>query len=189
MTAALPSGRPNGAGRVRVIPMTGSLAGMVARGLANDLTDLAAAAFAAPPWNETSAHARQLTSRMLADARHPLFVLALAFTGPGPALAGFGYGIPRWPAPGIAETRSAIDGTEPFELCELAVLPAARGQGAGRALHDAIIDASGPQPRWLVTHPAARPAVSLYRATGWQTRRLFPSRADGSTRLLMTRHS
>ena len=115
-------------------------------------------------------------------------MLALAFTGSGPALAGFGYGIPRWPAPGIAGTGLAFDSTEPFELCELAVLPAARGHGAGRALHDAIIAASGPQPRWLVTHPAARAAASLYRATGWQTRRLFPSRADGGTRLLMTRH-
>jgi len=66
-------------------------------------------------------------------------------------------------------------------------LPAACGLGAGRALHDAVIGASGPQSRWLVTHPAARPALSLYQARGWQVRRLFPSRADSSTRLLMTR--
>jgi GNAT superfamily N-acetyltransferase len=184
---AIPPARHDGARRFTVITVTGFLAAEVARALANELTGLAAAAFAVPPWNETPAHARQVTGQMLADAGHPAFVLALAFTGNGPALAGFGYGIPRWPRPGIAGGALAYGGAEPFELCELAVRPAARGQGAGRALHDAIVAASGPQPRWLVTHPAARPAVGLYRATGWHARRLFPSRADSGTRLLMTR--
>jgi len=188
MTAAGPSSRPPAAERFSVIAMTGSRAAEVARALASELTGLAAQAFAAPPWNETPAHARQLTGQILADAGQPAFVLALAFTGRGPALAGFCYGITRWPLPGTVGTWPGSNSPEPFELCELAVLPAARGQGAGRALHDAIIAASGSQPRWLVTHPAARPAVSLYRASGWQTRHLFPSRADGSTRLLMTRH-
>jgi len=175
-------------GRFTLIAMTGPLAAAAAGGLADELRELAAAAFSAPPWNETPAQARQLTDRMLADARNPAFVLAFAFMGRGPTLAGFGYGVPRWPGPHIAEAGLTFDG-EPFELCELAVRPAARGQGAGRALHDAIVTASGPQPRWLVTHPAARPAVSLYRTSGWHTRRLFPSRVDGSTRLLMARPS
>jgi len=187
MTAALPPAQ-DGAGRLTVIHMTGPRAGEAARALAGDLAALAAEAFAGPPWNETPAHARQLAGQVLADAVHPAFTLALAFSGHGPALAGFGYGIPRWPRPGIAATGLPSGDTEPFELCELAVLPAARGRGAGRALHDAIIAASGPRPRWLVTHPAARPALGLYRAAGWQTRQLFPSRADGGTRLLMTRH-
>jgi len=187
MTGFVASARPD-AGQFTIITLTGPLAAVAAGGLASELSDLAAAAFAAPPWKETPAHARQLTTRMLADARHPAFVLAFAFafTGHGPALAGFGYGVPRWPGPAIAGTGQA-SATEPFELCELAVRPGARGQGAGRALHDAIVAASGPQLRWLVTHPAAHPAVSLYRARGWHTRRLFPSRADGSPRLLMAR--
>ena len=61
------------------------------------------------------------------------------------------------------------------------------GQGAGRALRDAVIVVSGPQPRWLVTRPAACPAVGLYQASGWQAGRQFASRAHGGTRLLMTR--
>ena len=186
MTATVSSARAD-AGRFTVIHMTGSLASEAARALAGELTVLAAAAFAGPPWNETPAQARQLYGQILADAMYPAFTLALAFTGHGPALAGFGYGIPRWPR-GITGTGLPPGGTAPFELCELAVLPAARGQGAGRALHDAIIAASGPRQRWLVTHPAARPAIGLYRASGWHSRRMFPSRADGSTRLLMTRH-
>ena len=187
MTAFVASARPNDA-QFTIITMTGPLAAVAVGGLASELSDLAAAAFAAPPWKETPAHARQLTTRMLADARQPAFVLAFAFKGHGPALAGFGYGVPRWPDPVIAGTGQAST-TDPFELCELAVRPGARGHGAGQALHDAIVAASGPQPRWLVTHPAARPAVSLYRASGWHTKRLFPSRADGSPRLLMARPS
>ena len=186
--AAIPSAGPDSAGRFTLITMTGPLAVAAAGGLIDELSELAAAAFSGPPWHETPVQARQLTGRMLAEARHPGFVLAFAFAGHGPALAGFGYGLPRRPGDHVAGTLLTFHG-EPFEFCELAVRPAMRGQGAGRALHDAIVTASGPQPRWLVTHPAARPAVSLYRASGWHTRRLFPSRVDGSTRLLMARPS
>lgn len=165
----------------------GRPAGEAACALAGELCDLAAAAFATPPWNEIPAHARQLTDRLLTDGQQSTFVLAFAFAGHGPGLAGFGYGVRRWPGPGTAAAGLTVTDAEPFEFCELAVRPAARGLGAGRALHDAVVAASGPQPRWLVTHPAARPAVALYRARGWHTRHLFPSRADGSTRLLMAR--
>jgi len=178
--------RPGGTGRFTVIHMTGSRAAEAARALAGELTVLACGAFAGPPWNETPAQARHLAGQILADTAHPAFTLALAFSGRGPALAGFGYGIPRWPR-GIPGTGPVRGGTEPFELCELAVLPAAQGRGAGRALHDAILAASGPRRRWLVTHPEARPAVGLYRAAGWHAGQVFPSRADGSTRLYMTR--
>ena len=169
VTAVAPSGRTDSAARFTVITMAGALAAEAAAGLAGDLADLAATSFASPPWNEAPANAKQLTRQLLADARHPAFVLALAFAGHGPALAGFGYGLRRWPYPVAAGDGPALAGTEPFELCELAVRPAAQGHGTGRALHDAILAASGPQPRWLVTHPDAHPAVRLYHATGWHT--------------------
>ncbi len=189
MPAAAPPARLTGAGRFTVAVVTGPRADALASGLAGDVCDLAAAVFAAPPWNQTPAHARLLTDRMLADAEQAAFVLAVAFNGDGPGLAGFAYGVPRWPEPGLAAGALTAGGTGPFEFCELAVSPAARGLGAGRALHDAVVGASGPQQRWLVTHPAARPAVALYRARGWHTRRLFPSRTDASIRLLMARSS
>jgi ribosomal protein S18 acetylase RimI-like enzyme len=113
---------------------------------------------------------------MLADERAAGLVLALAFTGGGTSLAGFGYGLRRPPAPGAGHL--PFPDAEPFEFCELAVRPAARGLGAERALHDVILQASGPQPRWLVTHPAAGPAVRLYQSSGWQVRRVFASRTD-----------
>ncbi len=187
MPGTAQAARLSGAGRFTVAVMTGPRAGATASGLANDLCDLAAEAFAAPPWNETSAQARQLTDRLLADAERAAFVLAVAFTGHGPGLAGFGYGVRRRPGPGLAAGALAFADPEPFEFCELAVRPAARGLGAGRALHDAVVGASGPQQRWLVTHPAARPAIGLYQARGWQTRRLFRSWTGTSIRLLMAR--
>jgi len=173
--------------RAAVITLTGGLAGMAACSLAPVLAEVALSAFAAPPWNETPAHACQLVSRMLADAQQPGFTLALAFTSGGARLAGFGYGLPRCPATGSAADSLLFADTEPFELCQLAVRPAARRIGAGRALHDAVLATSGPQPRWLVTHPAARPAVRLYQTSGWRISRTFPSATNGSGRLLMTR--
>ena len=186
-TAAVPPGPRRHGSRVSVITQTGDLAGMAVRELMAALAEAAAEAFAAPPWNETPAHARWLTARMLAEAQHPGFVLALAFTGGSTSLAGFGYGLRRRPAPGSG-ARLSFPGAEPFEFCELAIRPAARGLGAGRALHDAVLETSGPQRRWLVTHPAAGSAVGLYETRGWQVRRVFASSADGTSRLLMTRH-
>jgi GNAT superfamily N-acetyltransferase len=185
------AGPANGAARVCVITLTGGLANLMVSGLGPVLAEVALLAFTAPPWNETPAQAWQLADRMLADAQRPGFALALAFTGGGMRLVGFGYGLPRCPAPGspIGPLPFApFAGTEPFEFCELAVMPAARGIGVGRALHDAVLAASNPQPRWLVTHPAAHPAVRLYQTSGWQISRVFPSSTNGSSRLLMTRY-
>lgn len=185
--ATLPAVRARRPAQVSVIPLTGPLAGLAARSLAVELAEVALAAFQAPPWNETPAHARQLVDRMLTDTQSPGVACALAFTGGRMRLAGFGYGLPRGPAPDGAVGSVPFARAEPFEFCELAVRPAARGLGTGRALHDAVVAASGPQPRWLVTHPAAGPAVRLYQTSGWQICRPFRS-ANGSRRLLMTRH-
>lgn len=177
---------PRSAARVAVIPLAGGLATMTARSLAPELAKVAESAFAAPPWRQTPAQARRRASRMLADAQRPGFTLALAFTCGGMRLVGFGYGLPRGPVPGSAVDPLPFTAAEPFEFCELVVSPDARGIGAGRALHDAVLAASGPQPRWLVTHLAAVPAVGLYQSSGWQISRGFSGPARDS-RLLMTR--
>lgn len=56
-----------------------------------------------------------------------------------------------------------------FELVELAVIPAARAQGLGRALHDALL-ADLPHPRALLCTAVdpTDPAVRLYTSRGWQ---------------------
>jgi len=170
---------------VTVVVLTEPQAREVARGLVAELTEVAVSAFGEPPWNESAVQAGQLTGRLVADAEEPGFALAFAFYGAGSGVAGFAYGLNRRPA-----ARYGIPGTgdgPPFELCELAVRSAARGRGTGRRLHDAVLDVSGPQPRWLVTHPAAVPAVTLYRAAGWRARGLVPGAADGLPRMVMTR--
>ena len=153
---------------VTVVVLTGSRACDVARGLIAELTDVAVSAFGEPPWNESPVQAGQLTGRLLADAEQ----------------AGFAYGLRRRPAAryGIPD---AGDGP-PFELCELAVRSAARGRSTGRRLHDAVLDVSGPGPRWLVTHPAAVPAVTLYQTAGWRSHGLVSGAADGIPRMVMT---
>lgn len=173
--------------RISVIPITGPLAGLAANSLALELAEIALACFAEPPWNETPAETRQLVDRVLTDTQHPGVAFALAFTSGGMRLVGFGYGLPRWPMPGSAADPLPFAAIVPFEFCELAVRPTERGLGTGRALHDAVLAASGPQPRWLVTHPAAGPAVRLYQTSGWQISRPFQSAINGSSRLLMTR--
>ena len=169
---------------VTVVVLTGSRACDVARGLIAELTDVAVSAFGEPPWNESPVQAGQLTGRLLADAEQAGFALAFAFCGTGPGVAGFAYGLRRRPAAryGIPD---AGDGP-PFELCELAVRSAARGRGTGRRLHDAVLDVSGPGPRWLVTHPAAVPAVTLYQTAGWRSHGLVSGAADGIPRMVMT---
>jgi len=174
-------------GRAEVFALAGAAAAMAAEGLAPALAEIAAAAFAGPPWNETADQAGRAVDQMLSSARHGSFVLAIALAPTGPGLAGFAYGLPGWHPAVLGGYQPEPGCIPPFELCELAVRPSARGRGAGAALHDAILAVSGPQRRWLATHPAARPALGLYRSRGWHTARLVPSTRDGTTRLLMTR--
>jgi len=183
VAAARPVAAQERPDQVAVVPLTGGLALLAVRGLAAALAEVFLSAFAAPPWNQTSCQARSLPDRMLADAGQPGFVLALARTHGG-GLAGFGYGLPRCPAPGSGAHPLPFAEPRPFELCDLAVRPSAGGTGAWQALHDGILAASGPQPRWLVTPPAGR----LYQASGWQVSRVLPGdAADGGGRILMTR--
>jgi len=159
---------------------------MAANRRAQTLAAVAVSAFAGSPWNEPPSRARTVINRMLDDASRSGFVVALAITAGAAGLAGFAYGLPRWDLAALAGQRPQPEGQPPFEFCELAVRPAARGRGTGAALHDAIVAVSGPQRRWLATHTAARPALSLYRSRGWQAARLVPG-ADGTPRVLMTR--
>jgi len=174
-------------GQAEVIALTGTPAAMAAEQLAPWLARIAATAFAGPPWNETASQAGRAIDHMLASSRHESFALAVAFAPQGAEPVGFAYGLPGWHPSVRARRTPGPASPPPFALCELAVRPSGRGRGAGAALHDAILAVSGPQQRWLTTHPAARPALSLYRTRGWHTTRLIPSAADGTLRLLMTR--
>ena len=170
-----------------MICFSGSRAQITASEFAAAMAYAAELAFAGPPWHESRGQAWQMIGRMAADAQRSGFVLAIAFAGHGTRVAGFGYGVDR--ECGDWTCARSFSEPAPFEFCELAVRPERHGEGIGRTLHDAVLRETGPRSRWLTTHPAARPAMNLYRNRGWRTSQLYPSRADGSPRVLMTRQS
>ncbi|MEV6736369.1 GNAT family N-acetyltransferase [Streptomyces sp. NPDC051104] len=127
-----------------------------------------------------------MLSRLAQDAQHPGFTLVLADTQGRPA--GFAYGRPACHLAALAD-RPPANGSQPLELRELAVVPHARGHGIGAALHDTLTAATPTGPRWLITHPHAAPALTLYRTRGWRTIRLLRlSNANGRVRILMYRY-
>ena len=147
---------------------------------------IAAGAFAHRPWCETPADTARLIGRMCADSWHPGFVLTVAQASQ--CMIGFAYGVPSSRLAALVE-HPPTSGPAPFEFRELAVLPAARGHGAGAALHDVLTAATLPGPRWLTTHPGAAPAIALYHSRGWRTLRLVHDSSDGApmTRVVMHR--
>jgi ribosomal protein S18 acetylase RimI-like enzyme len=54
-----------------------------------------------------------------------------------------------------------------FELVELAVLPAYRGRGLGRALHDKLLESVTSRCLLSTSDSADDPAVGLYVSAGW----------------------
>ncbi|GAA0956431.1 hypothetical protein GCM10009554_65900 [Kribbella koreensis] len=54
-----------------------------------------------------------------------------------------------------------------FELVELAVLPAYRGRGLGRALHDKLLESVTTRCLLSTSDSADDPAVQLYTSAGW----------------------
>ncbi|WP_114558255.1 GNAT family N-acetyltransferase [Desertihabitans aurantiacus] len=90
-------------------------------------------------------------------------------------LVGFSWGYTGqrgqfWPDAVVEKLGAAVEGWVGghFEFVELAVLPDARRQGAGGALHDAVL-AGLPHDRALLgTSPDPEdPAVRLFRSRGW----------------------
>jgi ribosomal protein S18 acetylase RimI-like enzyme len=65
-----------------------------------------------------------------------------------------------------------------FEFVELAVDPAVRRRGYGRALHDELMIGVPHENALLTTYADDRPAPRLYRRMGWQllAEQVFPGR-------------
>jgi GNAT superfamily N-acetyltransferase len=95
----------------------------------------------------------------------------------GDDLVGFalGYTLPknsRWwtglqgPHADDAEFTSE-DGSRTFAFNELMVRPVWRGDGYGRALHDALLSARTEQRATLLVRPDNEPARSAYQRWGW----------------------
>jgi hypothetical protein len=130
--AARPGHVPYKTGGFEIVTLRGAVAAMAGERLAPALCAVAAAASAGHAAGEPAA-GRLIVSQMLADAGGPGFVLALALGCPGPRLAGFGYGMPRW------------CGAPPPDGCRVAVLPCAPGREMGEALRAAVLAAIQPR--------------------------------------------
>ena len=134
--------RTRRAGPVRIVRMRGRDARrvVVARALFDDPLDLGA------------------TRRYLSDARN-LFLLAIEGRAPVGFLRGTLLGQTRTPRP-------------QFFLYEIGVVPSARRRGVGRALVERMLAharRAGCEEAFVLTSPARRAAVALYRSTGGRT--------------------
>lgn len=146
------------------------------------VSDLYAAVFSLPPYNfgpEAMAHQRAHFTKV---AARPGFRLVLARTthpreeGEHGDYVAFGYGY-LLPAdttwwrdivePLEADFR-AETGSRTFAFYDFGVLPAFRGKGIGRLVHDELLGASGAERATLVARPQATETQALYRRWGWQ---------------------
>ena len=149
---------------------------------AEELIAVAVAAFGAPPWQESPTHATGAVLRLLRESSCEDFVAVLGVCDG--AACGFAYGLRSRELESLAGARPGA--SAPFELRELALDVGLHGARVGVALHDAMMDAVPTGPKWLLTHPAARPALGLYRSRGWRAAALCRP-AGSQTRLVMHR--
>ncbi|THA70011.1 GNAT family N-acetyltransferase [Streptomyces sp. A0958] len=142
----------------------------------DDVRRVYAEAFAGPPWFEDAPAADGFIRRLAGDATRYGFSaagafqdgrpvgLATAWTTPTPFPADRSY--PRVAAAlGTDRTAEWLCGSR--QVDELALATAARGQGVGAALLDAVTT-NAPEGRcWLLTSARARDAIGFYRHLGW----------------------
>ena len=133
------------------------------------------AVFTQPPYCEDEADVQDFAARFPDHAQRPGFRCCVARQGR--RIIGFAYGFTGESGDGwlnmVAE-RLCGDEVDTwlmdcFAFAELAVIPAARGQGLGGQLHDALLRGLPYRTAVLSTLSAETPALRLYRRRGWVT--------------------
>jgi ribosomal protein S18 acetylase RimI-like enzyme len=129
--------------------------------------------FTVPPWSESEADVDRFAARLVAD----LGVTRVLVSTEGGRVAGFALlrptvlplpeerAYPRIQQALGDRVGSVLAGG--VEVDELAVRPAARGRGVGRALL-AAADTLAVGHAWLITAAEAEGARAFYRACGWR---------------------
>ena len=158
--------------------------------------------FAGPPYFETDADRDGFLDRVRRYAARDGFRLVVAAEGDpsassearrviGVGLAVIGHPGDWWRdqvAAGLPETDvEAWLGDAVLEVVDLTVIPAARGRGVGRAIHDALLSGVTTRTAVLTADTRATPARALYAGGGWQTLRDPFSVAGGEPVTLMVR--
>jgi len=151
--------------------------------------------FTAPPWNEPVRSADDYVTAKEWHFRQRGFRCVEAYVAD--ELVGVAYG---WPVrltaaahpfgPALAATLGEAEvadlwAADPFELAEVMIAPAARGQGLGRRLVDAACE--GRAVCWLATDPDAE-AVGFYRQLGWRPAGTFSGARTGRLALYLRDH-
>jgi GNAT superfamily N-acetyltransferase len=164
----------SGAGEVDVAVRDGqALASML-----DEVIAVYRAVFCAPPYHEDDRRVAEFIERLGQDAQRPRFTAWTATTRRTGQLVGFAT---AWPTPQPFPTGRAYDKVAhqlfprrlrdwlvgALEVDELAVLPAAQGQGIGTRLLNAASKATPDRRAWLLTWAYAPGAVRFYRRRGW----------------------
>jgi GNAT superfamily N-acetyltransferase len=146
----------------------------LARPLVGRIGELYREVFSVPPYFWKPDEAQLHRERLLRLLDDPTFGIAVAWAGS--ELVGFAYGftVPpdtkRWsnltePAP--AELTEEWSGRT-FLLFDFAVRAAYRGQGVGRALHDALLGSRTEERASLSVEPPAIETKAIYEHWGWR---------------------
>ena len=144
-----------------------------ARGLADVVGGLYQAVFSLPPFNGDDAEFANQRSYYPQMTTRPGFRLTTARAGD--EHVGFGYGFPlpadtRWwtgLADPVSKEFAREDGHRTFAVIDYGVLPAWRGRGVGRAIHDELLAGSGARRATLSVQPKAVETQEIYRRWGW----------------------
>lgn len=152
---------------VELVGLTADTAGR----RAEDWRDVYNECFTAPPWNEPAKDLGAYTAHLERHLAYGGFTAHEAYADGG--LVGVGYG---WPTPADLSHpfhRAMLDGltgardlltSSAFEIAELMIRPAHRGNGIGRLLLDELC--TGYTRSWLATMPDS-PAARFYTRLGW----------------------
>jgi GNAT superfamily N-acetyltransferase len=151
-----------------------SFGGGEARSRARVVSGLYEAVFSLPPFGGDAAEFANQRSYYPAMTDRAGFRLTTARAGD--EHVGFGYGIllpadTRWwtgLAEPVSEDFAREDGHRTFALIDYGVLPAWRGRGIGRAIHDELLDGSAARRATLSVQPKAVQTQEIYRRWGWR---------------------
>lgn len=159
----------------------------VNRAVQDSLSNVYLAAYGDPGLPESKLDAQYFASSTIPrHARRDGFRLVLATTGG--AVSGYGYGFTGrrgqfwsdWLAGAApADVVDTWVGNH-FELVDIVVDPAHRGQGIAGQIHDELIAGLDQERALLATEPDEGAAASLYTSRGWQ---IIAPEIDGSKAL------
>jgi ribosomal protein S18 acetylase RimI-like enzyme len=142
--------------------------------LAGAVHELFQAVFSEPPFNAGEVEFANHRSYFPTVAARPGFRLTLARSDSDYVAFGYGYVLSTdthwWTGLGepVGEEFAVETGTRTFVIIDYGVLPAWRGAGVGRAVHDVLLGGSGAERASLSVRPTATETKAIYQGWGWR---------------------